>query len=53
VRRIADRYHWQVTLESTLGTGTTATAHFPAAQPPDAALPGPAKPVQAAQSENG
>ena len=40
VRRIADRYHWQVTLESTLGTGTTATAHFPAAQPPDAALPG-------------
>jgi signal transduction histidine kinase len=41
VRRIADRYHWQVTLESTLGTGTTATAHFPAAQPPDAALPGP------------
>ena len=43
VRRIADRYHWQVTLESTLGKGTTATVHFPAAQPPDAALPGPAK----------
>ncbi|MDE2055321.1 MAG: HAMP domain-containing histidine kinase [Xanthomonadaceae bacterium] len=41
VRRIADRYHWQVTLESALGKGTTATAHFPAAQPPDAALPGP------------
>ncbi|HKT42184.1 MAG TPA: HAMP domain-containing sensor histidine kinase [Rhodanobacteraceae bacterium] len=43
VRRIADRYHWQVTLESVLGKGTTATVHFPAAQPPDAALPGPAK----------
>lgn len=42
VRRIADRYGWQVTLESTLGMGTTATARFPAAQPPDAALPGPA-----------
>src|SRR5579875_3400769 len=42
VRRIADRYGWQVTLESTLGKGTTATARFPAAQPPDAALPGPA-----------
>lgn len=53
VRRIADRYHWQVTLESTLGTGTTATAHFPAAQPPDAALPGPESPTLAAQSENG
>lgn len=47
VRRIADRYHWRVTLESTLGKGTIATAHFPAAQPPDAALPAaqPAKPV--------
>ena len=41
VRRIADRYHWEVRLESELGKGTTATAHFPAAQPPDAALPGP------------
>ncbi|TAN03440.1 MAG: HAMP domain-containing histidine kinase [Rhodanobacteraceae bacterium] len=41
VRRIADRYGWQVTLESTLGRGTIATAHFPAAQPPDAALPAP------------
>ena len=40
VRRIADRYQWLVTLESTLGEGTTATAHFPDARPPDAALPG-------------
>lgn len=39
VRRIADRYGWRVSLESELGKGTTATAHFPAAQPPDAALP--------------
>ncbi|HEX7348428.1 MAG TPA: HAMP domain-containing sensor histidine kinase [Rhodanobacteraceae bacterium] len=39
VRRIADRYDWRVTLESTLGKGTRATVHFPAAQPPDAALP--------------
>ncbi len=39
VRRLADRYGWRVTLESTLGKGTTATAHFPAARPPDAALP--------------
>jgi signal transduction histidine kinase len=39
VRRIADRYHWQVTLESTPGKGTIATAHFPDARPPDAALP--------------
>jgi signal transduction histidine kinase len=46
VRRIADRYGWQVRLESTLGQGTTATAHFPAAQPPDAALPEPAVPPQ-------
>jgi signal transduction histidine kinase len=53
VRRIADRYHWQVTLESALGKGTTATAHFPAAQPPDAALPGPAKPASAARTESG
>lgn len=45
VRRIADRYHWRVTLESTLGQGTIATAHFPAAQPPDAALP-PAQPSE-------
>jgi signal transduction histidine kinase len=44
VRRIADRYRWQVTLESALGKGTVATAHFPAAQPPDAALPGPVVP---------
>lgn len=42
VRRIADRYGWVVTLESTAGEGTTATAHFPGAQPPDAALPAPA-----------
>ena len=41
VRRIADRYGWRVTLESALGKGTTATVQFPAAQPPDAALPGP------------
>jgi signal transduction histidine kinase len=39
VRRIADRYGWRVALESTLGKGTRATVHFPAAQPPDAALP--------------
>ncbi|MGH8147017.1 MAG: sensor histidine kinase, partial [Rhodanobacteraceae bacterium] len=39
VRRIADRYAWQVMLESTPGMGTTATAHFPAARPPDALLP--------------
>lgn len=52
VRRIADRYHWQVTLESALGKGTTATAHFPAAQPPDAALPGPAAPALTVSSEN-
>ena len=39
VRRIADRYDWHVTLESTLGKGTRATVHFPAARPPDAALP--------------
>ncbi len=39
VRRIADRYGWQVTLESTLGKGTTATAHFAQALKPDAALP--------------
>jgi signal transduction histidine kinase len=48
VRRIADRYHWRVTLESALGKGTTATAHFPAAQPPDAALPAPSEPDKAA-----
>jgi signal transduction histidine kinase len=48
VRRIADRYHWRVTLESTLGKGTTATAHFPAAQPPDAALPAPPEPDKVA-----
>ncbi|HEU4857293.1 MAG TPA: HAMP domain-containing sensor histidine kinase [Rhodanobacteraceae bacterium] len=48
VRRIADRYHWRVTLESTLGKGTTATAHFPAAQPPDAALPVPPEPDKVA-----
>lgn len=39
VRRIADRYGWVVTLESTLGTGTTAVARFPSAQLPDIALP--------------
>ncbi len=48
VRRIADRYHWRVTLESALGKGTTATAHFPAAQPPDAALPAPPEPDKVA-----
>ena len=52
VRRIADRYHWQVKLESALGKGTTATAHFPAAQPPDAALPGPLVQERAADAEN-
>lgn len=41
VRRIADRYGWQVTLESELGKGTTAAAQFPAARPPDALLPAP------------
>lgn len=41
VRRIADRYGWKVTLDSELGKGTTATAQFPAAQPPDALLPAP------------
>src|SRR5690242_12932019 len=51
VRRIADRYHWQVTLESALGKGTVATAHFPAAQPPDAALPMPAVQGQTAGVE--
>ncbi|HET9819787.1 MAG TPA: HAMP domain-containing sensor histidine kinase [Rhodanobacteraceae bacterium] len=44
VRRIADRYGWEVGLESTLGKGTTAVAHFPAAQPPDIALPEPTVP---------
>lgn len=39
VRRIADRYGWEVTLKSTLGTGTIAVARFPSAQPPDIALP--------------
>jgi signal transduction histidine kinase len=48
VRRIADRYDWQVTLESTLGKGTTATAHFPAAQAPNAALPAPVPEADAA-----
>jgi len=52
VRRIADRYGWEVTLESTLGQGTIAIARFPAAQPPDAALPGPAEPVKAADLES-
>lgn len=41
VRRIADRYGWKVSLHSTLGEGTTVSAHFPAARPPDAALPFP------------
>jgi signal transduction histidine kinase len=53
VRRIADRYGWQVTLESKLGEGTIATAYFPAAQPPDAALPGPPEPAQVADAETG
>jgi signal transduction histidine kinase len=52
VRRIADRYHWRVTLESTLGQGTTATAHFPAAQPPDAALPETAARDKASNAEH-
>jgi signal transduction histidine kinase len=39
VRRIADRYAWRVMLESAPGKGTIATAHFPAARPPDALLP--------------
>jgi signal transduction histidine kinase len=52
VRRIADRYGWQVELESTLGKGTTATARFPAAQPPDAALPDSAEPGQAVDAES-
>jgi signal transduction histidine kinase len=51
VRRIADRYGWQVTLQSTLGKGTTAIAHFPAARPPDAALPAPAVPGSACGEE--
>ena len=46
VRRVADRYGWQVTLESTLGRGTVAVARFPAAQPPDLALPGPDAPAE-------
>src|SRR5690348_4023295 len=46
VRRVADRYGWQVTLESALGQGTVAVAHFPAAQPPDMALPEPETPAE-------
>ncbi|MGH8154508.1 MAG: sensor histidine kinase [Rhodanobacteraceae bacterium] len=54
VRRISDRYGWQVTLESALGKGTAATAHFPAAQPPDAALPAPeASPEDASDVDAG
>src|SRR5690348_3269178 len=53
VRRIADRYGWQVDLESALGRGTVAIAQFPAAQPPDAALPGPPEPTQTAGAESG
>ncbi|WHZ20785.1 MAG: Two-component system sensor histidine kinase [Rhodanobacteraceae bacterium] len=53
VRRIADRYGWQVTLESELGKGTTATVHFPAAQPPDAALPVLAPPHEKVASDTG
>ncbi len=53
VRRIADRYGWQVDLESALGRGTVAIAQFPAAQPPDAALPGPPEPTQIADAESG
>lgn len=52
VRRIADRYGWQITLESTLGKGTTVTARFPSAQPPDAALPAPAAPGKIAGAES-
>lgn len=50
VRRVADRYGWRVSLASTLGAGTTATAHFPAAQLPDAALP-PPTPAHGANDE--
>jgi signal transduction histidine kinase len=46
VRRVADRYGWEVTLESTLGQGTEAVARFPAAQPPDLALPEPEAPAE-------
>lgn len=53
VRRIADRYGWQVRLESVLGQGTTATAHFPDAQPPDEALPGPPTEAPAVHVESG
>jgi signal transduction histidine kinase len=53
VRRIADRYAWQVMLESTPGKGTTATAHFPAARPPDALLPEYAAKHPAPDVENG
>lgn len=53
VRRIADRYGWQVTLESTLGKGTTAVARFPSAQPPDAALPEPPAEEKTAAAKSG
>lgn len=49
VRRIADRYGWKVSLASKLGEGTTATAQFPAASPPDALLPAP--PTKDAQAD--
>ncbi|MGH8124568.1 MAG: sensor histidine kinase [Rhodanobacteraceae bacterium] len=52
VRRIADRYGWRVTLDSTLGRGTTATACFPAARPPDVTLPGPSMPEEAVHVES-
>ena len=38
VRRIADRFEWQVELESTPGSGTVAVLRFPAAIPVDPSL---------------
>jgi signal transduction histidine kinase len=35
VRRLSDRFHWPVEMDSELGTGTTATIRFPQAQPVD------------------
>ncbi|MGH8113986.1 MAG: sensor histidine kinase, partial [Rhodanobacteraceae bacterium] len=53
VRRIADRYGWQVKLESTLGSGTTAVAQFPSARPPDVALPEASAEEKITGAENG
>lgn len=39
VRRIADRFHWPVELESAPGRGTVATIRFPKAMQVDKALP--------------